>query len=166
MTIRSGLVQTRNRPGGNVTGASVYSGSQLGPKHLELLHELVPMASKIALLVNPANAKQTEGEITEVKPAARKLGVDLSIIEASSDVDFEKAFATAAEEDATALIVGADPLFVSKAKELVGLAARHAIPAILRIPCLCCARRLDELRTQLARGIPAGRNVCRTNFEG
>ncbi|MBV9014244.1 MAG: hypothetical protein JO058_01155, partial [Alphaproteobacteria bacterium] len=89
---------------------SVYSGSQLGPKHLELLHEMVPRASKIALLVNPANAKQTEGELSEVQPAARTLGVQLQVVNASSDADFEKAFSTATEDGATALIVGADPL--------------------------------------------------------
>jgi putative ABC transport system substrate-binding protein len=128
--IKSGLVERLNRPGGNVTGISVFSGSQLGTKHIGLLHELVPAATVIALLVNPTNSKQTEAQTRLVEPAARALGVRLHVVNASNESDFSKAFANLAEQRAAALIVGADPLFVGRRNQLVALAERHAIPAV------------------------------------
>jgi putative ABC transport system substrate-binding protein len=128
--IKSGLVERLNRPGGNVTGISVFSGSQLGTKHIGLLHELVPAARVIALLVNPTNSKQTEAQTKLVEPAARALGVRLHVVNASNESDFSKAFATLPKQRAGALIVGADPLFVGRRNQLVALAARYAIPAI------------------------------------
>ena len=128
--IKSNLVERLNRPGGNVTGISVFSGSQLGTKHIGLLHELVPAATVIALLVNPTNSKQTEAETKLVEPAARALGVRLHVVNASNESAFSKAFAILAKQRAGALIVGADAMFVGRRNQLVALAERYAIPAI------------------------------------
>ena len=128
--IKSGLVERLNRPGGNVTGISVFSGSQLGTKHIGLLHELVPAATVIALLVNPTNSTQTETQTKLVEPAAHALGVRLHVVNASNESDFSTAFATLAKYRAAGLIVGADALFVGRRNQLVALAERYAIPAI------------------------------------
>ena len=128
--IRSGLVERINRPGGNVTGISIFSGSQLGAKQLGLLRELIPGATVIALLVNPANSVQTEAQISLVEAAARNLGLRLNVVKASSESDFNSAFAIAIEKQSGGLIVGADPFFAARRGPLIALAARYAIPAI------------------------------------
>jgi putative ABC transport system substrate-binding protein len=128
--IKSGLVERLNRPGGNVTGISIFSGSQLGAKQLGLLHELIPAATVIALLVNPTNSVQTEAQIGLVEAAARTLTLRLNVVNASSESDFANAFSTAVEKQSKALIVGADPFFAARREQLIALAARFAIPAI------------------------------------
>jgi putative tryptophan/tyrosine transport system substrate-binding protein len=100
--IKSGLVERLNRPGGNVTGISVFSGSQLGAKQLGLLHDLVPAAVVIALLVNPANAVQTAAQIKLVETAAGDLGLRLNVVNASFESDFDNAFAKAVEKQSKA----------------------------------------------------------------
>jgi putative tryptophan/tyrosine transport system substrate-binding protein len=101
--IKSGLVERLNRPGGNVTGISVFSGSQLGAKQRGLLHDLVPAAVVIALLVNPANAVQTAAQIKLVETAAGDLGLRLNVVNASFESDFDNAFAKAVEKQSKAL---------------------------------------------------------------
>jgi putative ABC transport system substrate-binding protein len=128
--IRSGLVERINRPGGNVTGISIFSGSQLGAKQLGLLRELIPGATVIALLVNPANSVQTEAQISLVEAAAHNLGLRLNVVKASSESDFNSAFAIGIEKQSDGLIVGADPFFAARRGPLIALAARYAIPAI------------------------------------
>jgi putative ABC transport system substrate-binding protein len=130
---KSGLVEKLNRPGGNITGISVFSGSQLGAKHVQLLHELVPTAAAIALLVNPANSTQTEAQTQQTEAAARRIGLRLHVVNASTDSDFDKAFAMLAVQHADALIVGGDPFFTSQRERLVALAARHALPVIYNL---------------------------------
>jgi len=127
--VKSGLVERLNRPGANVTGVSVFSGSQLGAKQLSLLHDLVPAAAVISLLVNPANTVQTAAQIKLVEVAVHDLGLQLHVVKASSESEFDDAFANAAQQS-KALVVGADPLFVAKRAQLTALAARHTIPAI------------------------------------
>jgi putative ABC transport system substrate-binding protein len=124
-----GLVGSLSRPGGNVTGVSVLSVTVVA-KRLELLHELMPTATKIALLVNPANRQQTEAEISELQAAAHNLGVELLVLKASSEGDFETAFATLLQWGARALVVQTDSVFTDRGNQIVGLAARHAVPAI------------------------------------
>jgi putative ABC transport system substrate-binding protein len=126
--VKSGLVASLNRPGGNVTGATIFTG-QLGAKQLGLLRELVPNASLVAILVNPNNPL-TETVIKDVQAAATVTGHRVQIINASNEGEFVKAFATITELHADALIVGADPYFFSRNDQLVALAARYAIPAI------------------------------------
>jgi putative tryptophan/tyrosine transport system substrate-binding protein len=123
-----GLVVSFNRPGGNATGVSNYL-SDLGAKRLELLHELVPNAAVIGMLVNP-NYPDAEVQRKDVKEAARNFGQNVHVVNASSEDDFNGAFATLVQLRAGALLVGTDTLFLSRRDQLVTLAARHAIPAI------------------------------------
>jgi putative tryptophan/tyrosine transport system substrate-binding protein len=126
--VKSGLVASLSRPGGNVTGAAVLTG-QLGAKQLGLLRELVPEAALVAILVNPHNPL-TEGVIADVRAAAGVTGHRIQIVNASDEGEIDKAFATLKELHADALIVGADPYFLGRSEQLVALAARHMVPAI------------------------------------
>jgi putative ABC transport system substrate-binding protein len=123
------LVQSLNRPGGNVTGVSLTAVA-LAPKRFELLLELLPQATEIALLVNPTTATTTPAELRDVPAAAHSRGRTIHVVEAAGESDFEEAFATLVRDGAQALIVGTDPLFVRGRDHLVALAARHKIPAI------------------------------------
>jgi putative ABC transport system substrate-binding protein len=128
--IKSGLVERLNHPGGNVTGISVFSGSQLGAKQLNLLHDLIPAATEMGLLVNPANSVQTEAQIKLIGAAADDLKLRLHLVKAGTESEIDAAFATVVEQGCKALIVGADPLFVARREQLVALAERYSIPAI------------------------------------
>ena len=125
--VRDGLVASLNRPGGNVTGV-VFITDVLGPKRLELLRQLVPKATTIAMLVHP-NTPQTEGKRRDVQAAALAIGQQLVILDASSERDFEPAFATFVQRGVGALLVGSGPFFNSNRERLVALAARHVLPA-------------------------------------
>ena len=131
--ITSGLVEKLNRPDGNITGISVFSGSQLGEKHVQLLHELLPTAAAIALLVNPTNATQTEAQTQQTEAAAHRVGLRLHVMNASTESDFGTAFAMLAEQRVDAVIVGGDPFFTSQRDRLVALAARHALPVVYNL---------------------------------
>ncbi len=126
--VGGGLVVGLARPGGNLTDFNVLSG-ELNPKRLELLSELVPQAGVIALLVNPNNPN-AERIIRDVREAARDKGLQLHILNASTEGEIDAAFATLVQLHAGALVVGADPFFNSRGDQLVALAARHAVPAI------------------------------------
>jgi len=128
--IKSGLVERLNRPGGNVTGISIFSASQLGAKHLNLLHDLIPTATEVGLLVNPANSVQTEAQIKLIGAAADGLKLRLQVVKASAADEIDKAFVTAVQDGCKALIAGADPLFAGRREQLVALAERYAMPAI------------------------------------
>jgi putative ABC transport system substrate-binding protein len=123
--IRLGLVASLNRPGGNVTGVNNLL-VELGSKQLGLIRELAPVASKIAVLVNP-NFPGTERQLRDVEAAARVLALQLTVLRADSEREIDTAFATIT---AGALLVGADPFFIAYRDHIVALAARHAIPAI------------------------------------
>src|SRR5258706_4653653 len=123
-----GRVSSLNRPGGNVTGVTFFINT-LGAKRLELVRELVPSATIIGFLTNPQNPT-SESQTRDVEAAARALGVELMILNASSERDIDAAFASSVQQRANAVIVGADAFFVNRRDELVGLAARHAMPAI------------------------------------
>jgi putative tryptophan/tyrosine transport system substrate-binding protein len=125
--VRDGLVASLNRPGGNVTGV-VFITDVLGAKRLDLLRQIVPNATTIAMLVHP-NTPQTEGERRDVQAAALAIGQQLVILDASSERDFEPAFATFVQRGAGALLVGPGPFFNSNRERLVALAARHVLPA-------------------------------------
>ena len=126
--VGEGLVASLARPGGNVTGFIIFT-AELNPKRLELLSELVPQAGAIALLVNPNNSN-TERVVRDVLEAARTKGVQLPILKAGAEGEFDTAFASLIQLQAGALVVGNDPVFFSRREELVALASRHAVPAI------------------------------------
>ena len=126
--VAAGLVASLARPGGNLTGVSIM-GTELNPKRLELLSELVPQARVIALLVNPNNAV-AEITIRDVQEAARAKGLPLIILKAGTESEIDAAFATLVQERAGALLVGTDPFLNSRRDQLVTLAARHAVPAM------------------------------------
>jgi putative tryptophan/tyrosine transport system substrate-binding protein len=124
-----GLVASLNRPGGNMTGATSLGG-QLGPKRLELLHQLLPRATVMALLVNPSNPALAESVERELQNAARTLGVRLQVLPASTERDFDPAFAAVAQARASGLVIAVDSFFTGRRAELGALALRHRIPAI------------------------------------
>jgi len=124
-----GLVASFSRPGGNLTGVSLLNVATVA-KRLWLLHELVPTTKAVALLVNPSNRWQTDAETRELQAAARTLGLELHILNASSDGELDTVFTTLVQRNASALVVQSDPFFVSRRDRLVALAALHAVPAI------------------------------------
>jgi ABC-type uncharacterized transport system substrate-binding protein len=125
--VSEGLVSSFNRPGGNVTGVSTYM-SELAPKRLELLRELVPKATKIASLINPENAADWRA-MQDMEPASRTAKISLLTFKAKVESEFEPAFDALVRQGAEALLVSADPIFNSRRGQLIALAARHAIPA-------------------------------------
>jgi putative ABC transport system substrate-binding protein len=122
------LVASLARPGGNLTGVSVMT-TELLPKRLELLSELIPQARVIALLVNPNNP-DAERVVRDGTDAARAKGVQLPVLKASTESEIDAAFATLVQLQAGGLVVQAEPLFNSRREQLVALASRHAVPAI------------------------------------
>ena len=126
--VKLGFVASLNRPGGNATGIYLFTAA-LEPKKLELLHELVPKAVVIGVLVNPRNPN-VESVSTGLQTAARTLGLQTYVVNADTQREVGAAFATFVEQRIGALVVAADPFFNSQRAELVALAARHAIPAI------------------------------------
>jgi putative tryptophan/tyrosine transport system substrate-binding protein len=124
--VKAGLVASLNKPGGNLTGVSVFN-NRLGTKRFSLLHEFVPTASPIAILVNPTN-KDTEDEARDVQDAARSLGVQVFVVSAGKADDLDGAFATLAQQRARALFVAGDAFFTGQRTQISILAARHGLP--------------------------------------
>ena len=123
-----GLVASLNRPGGNITGVASL-GVEVGQKRLELLHELVPTATAVALLVNPANP--TTASLSKVvQVAASKRGLQLHILDASIERDFDTVFAALIRFRASGLVIGPDALFTARKEQLAAIALQHAVPAI------------------------------------
>jgi putative tryptophan/tyrosine transport system substrate-binding protein len=127
--VQFGLVASLNRPGGNLTGGTFLS-IEVGPKRLELLHELVPMATVVGLLVNPTNPNLAEPTTKNLRAAAPTLGLQLHILNASTDRDFDTVFATLIQLQLGALVIGADPFFSSRLEQLAALTVRHAVPTV------------------------------------
>ena len=128
--IKMGLVDSLNRPGGNITGVSFLS-SDLVAKMLEALHELMPKAARIAVLMNPTN-QNAAADTKEAEAAARTLGLELQVLNASNAGEIDYAFALLLERRAAALLIEGDSFLVGRMKQLVVLTARHAIPAIFQ----------------------------------
>jgi putative ABC transport system substrate-binding protein len=127
--LRLGLVASLSHPGGNVTGVTQLN-AVVSPKRLELLHELLPTARVMALLVNPASPTLTEIETNGALSAAPNLGVELHILKASSEREIEEAFAKLAQLEAKGLVIGADAFFTSRTNLLAALATRYKVPAV------------------------------------
>jgi putative ABC transport system substrate-binding protein len=126
--IAIGLVGNLNRPGGNLTGVSSLN-VQVTPKRLEILHEAVPTAAEVAVLVNPTSPT-ADSQLRNLQAAARALGLQLHVLHASAERDFDTVFATLAQLRAVALVIGADPFFSSRLELLASLTIRHAVPAV------------------------------------
>jgi putative ABC transport system substrate-binding protein len=126
--VRLGLVASLARPGGNLTGINFMSG-ELAAKRLELLHELVPAATRVAVLVNPADEMTTKSTLTDVEAAARTIGLQIQVLNASTSGEIDAAFTTLVRDRPDALFVGSDAFFNNRRVQLVHLASRHAVPA-------------------------------------
>jgi putative tryptophan/tyrosine transport system substrate-binding protein len=127
--IRLGLVASLNRPGGNVTGVTNLN-AEVAPKRVELLHELVPTASVIALLINPTNPALAEPVSRASQAAAHTLGLHLHVLNASTERDFDAVFANLIQLRAGGLVIGPDAFFAARSEQLAALAVRHAVPAV------------------------------------
>ena len=146
--VASSLVASLNRPGSNVTGVS-FIIAELGTKKLELLHELIPKAATIAMLVNPANATG-DPERVDVQSAARALGQKIEILTASSDGDLDAASERLTRQKPSALLVGSDPFFINRLERLVSLSARHGVPTLYPVREYVAAGGLMSYGTDLA----------------
>jgi putative ABC transport system substrate-binding protein len=127
--VAEGLVASLKRPGGNLTGVTSLN-VEVGPKRLELLHEVVPSATSMALLVNPTNPSIAEPFSQALQAAARVLGLQLHILHASSEREIEVAFATLVKLGAGGLVIMPDQLFIARSEQLAALTVRHAVPSI------------------------------------
>jgi putative ABC transport system substrate-binding protein len=128
--VKAGLVASLNRPGGNVTGV-VTLNMDTGQKRLELIHELLPAATTIGLLLNPTNAV-AEIQSKDLQAAARTLGLQLRIANASTERDFDAAFATLSQGQVGGLVIGTDGFLVSQSEQLAALTVRYALPTIFQ----------------------------------
>src|SRR6516225_6431137 len=128
------LIASLNRPGGNLTGVTVL-GVEIGPKQLQLLHEVIPAATTMVVLINPANPANpaiAEAQSRDMHAAARTLGLAAHVLHASTERDFDMVFATLVQLRVGALAIGSDPFFTSRTEQLAALALRHAVPAIFQ----------------------------------
>jgi putative tryptophan/tyrosine transport system substrate-binding protein len=126
--VKEGLVTSFNRPGGNITGVSVIS-SALVSKDFELLHEIVPQASMVGVLLNPSNPN-ANFELSDLQSAARSIGLQLIVVRAHTESEIDSAFASLVQQHAAALLVEPDAFFLDRREQLVALAAHEAIPTI------------------------------------
>jgi putative tryptophan/tyrosine transport system substrate-binding protein len=127
--VQAGLVASLHRPGGNITGITGLN-VEIAPKKLEMMHELLPAATIIALMVNPANAIAARNETQAVQAAAHTSKLQLHVLHASKEPDFASVFASLVQLQADALVIGSDLFFTSRSKQLAALTVRHAVPSI------------------------------------
>jgi putative ABC transport system substrate-binding protein len=128
--VARGLVASLNQPGGNVTGVTTLS-TELGPKQLELLHEVVPRTTKMGLLVNPKNPGGAEAMAQVTQAAGLRLGLDITVIDAGTVEEIDLAFATFAGQGVGALVVGQDAFFLARREQVAALALRHRMPTMI-----------------------------------
>jgi putative ABC transport system substrate-binding protein len=127
--VEAGFVASLNRPGGNVTGVANLN-NQLAPKRLELMRELIPAAASIAVLFNPTNPGPNEAVLRDLQVAARTLGVQLHVLHASAERDFDTIFSSLVQLRAGGLVIGADAFFTVRSEQLAALSIHHAVPTI------------------------------------
>jgi putative tryptophan/tyrosine transport system substrate-binding protein len=143
--VRLGIVASLSRPGGNATGINLVS-VELAAKRLELLRELLPQAARIATLVNPADTTTAESTLKDIEPAARAIGLQIQIFNASTPPAIDTAFAAIGRERPDAIFVASDPFFTSRRVQLANLASRHVIPLI------CSTREITEAGALMSYG--------------
>jgi len=146
--VEIGLVPSLNRPGGNLTGVATL-GAELEPKRLELLHEAIPAATIIGALVNPAS-RNAELLSRDLRAAARTLGLELHILNAGTEGDFDSVFADLVRLRAGGLVIATDALFISRSEQVAALALRHAVPAIFQFHAFAAAGGLMSYGGSLA----------------
>jgi ABC-type uncharacterized transport system substrate-binding protein len=127
--VELGLVASLSRPGGNLTGVTGWN-VMVGPKRLQILHELAPFATSMALLVNPTSPDLAEADTKDHQAAARKLGLQLHVLQATSERDFDAVFATALQQRVGGLVVGTDSLFNTWKEKLAAISVHHRLPTI------------------------------------
>ena len=127
--VELGLVSGLNKPGGNVTGVTTLN-LEIGPKRLELLHNLIPSASVIGLLINPTNPRLAEQNIKSLQSAGRTFGLEMHVLQASIEDEFDAVFEELKKIKAGGLLIAADPFFSSHVKQLAALSIRHAVPTV------------------------------------
>jgi putative ABC transport system substrate-binding protein len=147
--VQLGLVASLSRPGGNITGVTQLN-LELAPKRLQLLHELVPTASAIALLVNPANPTIAETNKNQVQAAARAIGLELHVLNASTESEFDGVFAQLIQLRVGGLVIGPDPFFTSRSEQLAALSVRHRLPAVYELREFAAAGGLLSYGTDVA----------------
>ena len=162
--LRFGFVASFNKPGGNITGIWMVL-TALAEKRLQLMHDLLPKAELIGLLVNPASPV-AEPQIQEAQAAAQVLGVRLTVLSAASENDFDQVFVSLAQQRVDALFVSADPFFASKRERLVALAAQHAMPATYEFREFVEAGGLMSYGTVLSDGFYKGGNYVGKVLKG
>jgi putative tryptophan/tyrosine transport system substrate-binding protein len=162
--VKVGLVASLSRPGGNVTGASLFT-SELEAKKLALLRELVPNAPLIAMLVNPTNPS-AETDIEDVRKAAAAVGQQIFLLRASSERDIDAAFEAVVQQRANALLVAHDPIFLSRRDQFVALAARHAVPAIFEFREFVVAGGLMSYGSRITENYRLGGNYAGRILKG
>ena len=158
--VKAGLVTSLNRPGGNLTGVTALA-EEVGPKRLELLHDIAPTAGVVALLVNPTD-RSSEAQSRALTSAARTLGLKIHILRASAEDDFTNVFAAVARLGVGALVISADPFFTSRSEQLAELTVMHRVPAIFRFREFAAAGGLMSYGSSLTdayrlAGVYAGR---------
>jgi putative ABC transport system substrate-binding protein len=159
--VKIGFVASLDRPGGNITGVANLN-VEIGPKRLELMHELLPSVTVIAVLVNPANPALFEPFVRSVQAAASRLGIDIHVLNASTERDLDTVFAAQVQIKAGALIIGPDVFFNTHIEKIAALANGHAVPAVYQYRPFVEAGGLlsygsDETDTYHQVGIYAGR---------
>jgi putative ABC transport system substrate-binding protein len=127
--VELGLVSGLNKPGGNVTGVTTLN-LEIGPKRLELLHNLIPSASVIGLLINPTNPRLAERNIKSLQSAGRTFGLEMHVLQAGTEDEFDAVFEELKKIKAGGLLIAADPFFSSHVKQLAALSIRHAVPTV------------------------------------
>jgi len=162
--VRLGLVPSLNRPGGNLTGMS-FLNSELVTKMVQLLKEALPSAAVIGFLVNPSGPS-AELFAKEAPAAARALGIQISVLNASTERDLDEVFATLSKLDAGGLVVPAEPFFDSQRERIVSLAAQHAVPMIASLREYVVAGGLMSYGPSLIRLVSPRRHLCRPDTQG
>ena len=162
--VKLGLVDSFAKPGGNATGVNMFI-TAVEAKRLALLHELVPSANPIAVIINP-NSPEIDRQLNDVQTAAQVIKCELQIFRVSAETEFETVFAALAQNSMRALLVTGDPFFNSHRARIVGLAERYKIPAIYENSRLCISWRSHELRAQSARYVSPGWIIHRANTQG
>jgi putative tryptophan/tyrosine transport system substrate-binding protein len=147
--VKAGFIANLSRPGSNLTGITVLS-VELGPKLLELLHEVIPAANVIGLLVNPASSVVAETQSKDLQATARRLGLELEVVNASTERDFEGVFASLVQLRAGGLVIAGETLFTSESEKLASLALRNAVPAIYQFREFAAAGGLMSYGASLA----------------